>query len=78
MHLEKSLKTESNALNLEKNKAEAGLELNKRRNSDFLAAIHNPDSNDLPGISELRKQLKNVVDPVKGFTKEQMKTVSSW
>ncbi|UOG36319.1 hypothetical protein MAL02_19440 (plasmid) [Leptospira noguchii] len=61
-------------MNLEKNKAEAGLELNKRRNSDFLAAIHNPDSNDLPGISELRKQLKNV-DPVKGFTKEQMKTV---
>ncbi|WP_431844726.1 hypothetical protein [Leptospira noguchii] len=43
----------------------------------FLAAIHNPDSNDLPGISELRKQLRNV-DPVKGFTKEQMKTVSSW
>ncbi|WP_423201987.1 polymorphic toxin-type HINT domain-containing protein [Leptospira noguchii] len=75
--LRESLKTESNALNLEKNKAEAGLELNKRRNSDFLAAIHNPDSNDLPGISELRKQLKNV-DPVKGFTKEQMKTVSSW
>ncbi|EKR74780.1 intein C-terminal splicing domain protein [Leptospira noguchii str. 2006001870] len=75
--LRESLKTESNALNLEKNKAEAGLELNKRRNSDFLAAIHNPDSNDLPGISDLRKQLRNV-DPVKGFTKEQMKTVSSW
>ncbi|EMI72179.1 intein C-terminal splicing domain protein [Leptospira noguchii str. Bonito] len=75
--LRESLKVESNALNLEKNKAEAGLELNKRRNSDFLAAIHNPDSNDIPGISDLRKQLRNV-DPVKGFTKEQMKTVSSW
>ncbi|WP_061231538.1 polymorphic toxin-type HINT domain-containing protein, partial [Leptospira noguchii] len=75
--LRDSLKVESNALNLEKNKAEAGLELNKRRNSDFLSAIRNPDSNDLPGISDLRKQLKNV-DPVKGFTPEQMKTVSSW
>ncbi|EMN27480.1 toxin HINT domain protein [Leptospira kirschneri serovar Sokoine str. RM1] len=75
--LRESLKLESNALNLQKDKAEAGLELNKRRNSEFLAAIHNSESDNLPGISELRKQLRNV-DPVKGFTREQMKAVSSW
>ncbi|KXZ27500.1 TIGR04388 family protein, partial [Leptospira sp. ZV016] len=75
--LRESLKVESNALNLQKDKAEAGLELNKRRNSEFLAAIHNSESDNLPGISELRKQLRNV-DPVKGFTREQMKAVSSW
>ncbi|WP_420038439.1 polymorphic toxin-type HINT domain-containing protein [Leptospira noguchii] len=75
--LRESLKLESNALNLQKDKAEAGLELNKRHNSEFLAAIHNSESDNLPGISELRKQLRNV-DPVKGFTREQMKAVSSW
>ncbi|WP_268765905.1 polymorphic toxin-type HINT domain-containing protein, partial [Leptospira interrogans] len=75
--LRESLKTESNAITLQKDKAEAGLELNKRRNSEFLSAIRNPDSDSIPGISELRKQLKSV-DPVKGFTHDQMKAVSKW
>ncbi|EMK11257.1 intein C-terminal splicing domain protein, partial [Leptospira kirschneri] len=75
--LRESLKTESNTLNLQKDKAEAGLELNKRRNSEFLTAIRNPESDKIAGISELRKQLRNV-DPVKGFTKEQIKIVSNW
>ncbi|WP_338141457.1 MULTISPECIES: polymorphic toxin-type HINT domain-containing protein, partial [Leptospira] len=76
-NLRESLKTESNAITLQRDKAEAGLELNKRRNSEFLNAIHNPDSDKIAGISELRKQLKNV-DPVKGFTKEQIRIVSNW
>ncbi|EMN27791.1 peptidase, M23 domain protein [Leptospira kirschneri serovar Sokoine str. RM1] len=75
--LRESLKTESNTLNLQKDKAEAGLELNKRRNDEFLTAIRNPESDKIAGISELRKQLRNV-DPVKGFTKEQIKIVSNW
>ncbi|MCG6167182.1 TIGR04388 family protein [Leptospira sanjuanensis] len=75
--LRDSLKAESNALNLEKSKAEGGLELNKRRNNEFLTAIRNPESDNIPGIADLRKQLKGV-DPAKGFTKDQMKTVSSW
>ncbi|EMN71215.1 toxin HINT domain protein [Leptospira interrogans serovar Bataviae str. UI 08561] len=76
-NLRESLKVESNAITLQRDKAEAGLELNKRRNSEFLNAIHNPDSDKIAGISELRKQLKNV-DPVKGFTKEQIRIVSNW
>ncbi|WP_154644983.1 M23 family metallopeptidase, partial [Leptospira interrogans] len=75
--LREVLKTESNTITLQKEKADAGLELGKRRNSDFLAAIHNPESDKIPGISELRKQLKGV-DPSKGFSKDQMKAVSSW
>ncbi|WP_025179507.1 TIGR04388 family protein, partial [Leptospira interrogans] len=76
-NLRESLKVESNAITLQRDKAEAGLELNKRRNSEFLSAIHNPDSDNIPGISELRKQLKSV-DPVKGFTHDQMKAVTKW
>nr|WP_103739325.1 polymorphic toxin-type HINT domain-containing protein [Leptospira interrogans] len=76
-NLRESLKVESNAITLQRDKAEAGLELNKRRNSEFLNAIRNPDSDKIAGISELRKQLKNV-DPVKGFTKEQIRIVSNW
>uniref|UniRef100_UPI00036F2DA3 TIGR04388 family protein n=1 Tax=Leptospira interrogans TaxID=173 RepID=UPI00036F2DA3 len=75
--LRESLKTESNAITLQRDKAEAGLELNKRRNSEFLNAIHNPDSDKIPGVSELRKQLKSV-DPVRGFTPDQMKAVTKW
>ncbi|EYU61765.1 intein C-terminal splicing protein [Leptospira interrogans serovar Manilae] len=75
--LRESLKTESNAITLQRDKAEGSLELNKRRNNEFLTAIRNPDSDSIPGISELRKQLKSV-DPVKGFTSDQIKAVTKW
>lgn len=71
------LKTESNALVVKREAAQAGLELVSIRNNEFLKAIHDPKSDSLPGISELRKQLKGA-DPGKGFTQEHMKSVSNW
>ncbi|WP_413462962.1 TIGR04388 family protein, partial [Leptospira noguchii] len=64
--LRKSLDKESNLLVTKQKAAEASMELGVLRNSEFLRAIHDPKSDHVPGIADLRKQLKGV-DPGKGF-----------
>ncbi|EMY24498.1 intein C-terminal splicing domain protein [Leptospira interrogans serovar Australis str. 200703203] len=71
------LKTESNALVVKREAAQAGLELVNVRNSEFLKAIRDPKSDNIPGIAELRKQLKGV-NPERGFSQSEMKSVSGW
>ncbi|UMQ56326.1 hypothetical protein FH582_21300 [Leptospira interrogans] len=71
------LKTEGNTLNVKRETAQAGLELVGVRNSEFLKAIRDPKSDNIPGIAELRKQLKGA-KPEHGFSQAEMKSVSSW
>ncbi|TGL83237.1 TIGR04388 family protein [Leptospira yasudae] len=71
------LKTESNIITRQRDTAQAGLELVGVRNSEFLKAIRDPKSDNIPGIAELRKQLKGA-KPEHGFSQAEMKSVSSW
>ncbi|MCG6192241.1 TIGR04388 family protein [Leptospira sp. FAT2] len=75
--LRETLNKESNILVTKQKAAEASMQLGVIRNNEFLKAIHDPKSDSIPGIADLRKQLKGS-DPSKGFTQEHMKAVSAW
>ncbi|XDD51136.1 TIGR04388 family protein [Leptospira sp. WS92.C1] len=75
--LRETLNKESNILVTKQKAAEASMALGVIRNSEFLKAIHDPKSDNVPGIADLRKQLKGV-DPSKGFAENHLKSVSAW
>ncbi|MCG6192641.1 TIGR04388 family protein [Leptospira sp. FAT2] len=72
-----TLNKESNILVTKQKAAEASMQLGVIRNSEFMKAIHDPKSDNIPGVADLRRQLKGV-DPSKGFSENHLKAVSSW
>ncbi|TGL76703.1 peptidoglycan DD-metalloendopeptidase family protein, partial [Leptospira yasudae] len=68
---------ETNRLLFESASAHQNLEVQGKKNLDFVNMVRSREADNLPGIGKIREILKGV-SPEKGYTKAQLSAVDSW
>ncbi|MBM9498960.1 TIGR04388 family protein [Leptospira sp. 201903071] len=68
---------ETNRLLFETFSAKQNLEVQGKKNLDFVTMVRSKDADSLPGIGKIRDVLKGI-DPAKGYSKHQLSEIDTW